>query len=117
MDKSNNSLENLAFVSTEVKARDVEINGKTLALFFRELPSSLIRRYYLVEASNDIEQQSQNMNWLVSQSLVDQSGNLVLTLEKALTLKPKALNALFKAAIEVNSGIEKSDGEKKSVGE
>lgn len=87
-------MDNSLFVSTDVHKRIVNLNGKDVELYFKELTSVQLRYHGLVEESDDLLKRAENMAKLVSLSLCNEDGSPAITFEKAKTLKPKPLLAL-----------------------
>lgn len=100
--------------ATETHMRPVTLpDGNVHELHFRELTSAEFRRFQLAEQSADPVVRSGSIALLISLSLVTPEGKPAITYDKAMTLKPKASNALTAAVLDVN-GMGK-DAEAKNV--
>lgn len=91
-----------SFFASAVKQVDVEIDGETHQLHFKELSATEWNRFALIEASGDEEKKSKNMARLLSLSLCEPDGKPVLTEAKAAALKPGPLALLFSKMLEAN---------------
>jgi len=98
-----NSIPDSLFASGDVIERQVELSdGKKHTLYFKELPAVEFRRFTLAERSGDEERQVEAMGRLIARSLVNPDGTAAMTVEKALTLKPDAMNKISEAIMELN---------------
>lgn len=91
------------FAGSEVHARMVEVApGKTVELWFKELPGVNFVRFHQMHASQDDAIKAAAAARLVADCLCNPDGTPAMTYEKACTLKSKPLNAIFAAVLEVN---------------
>jgi len=91
------------FISGDVTAKDVTMpNGETHALHFKQVPASAFRRYRKEMADDDDAISDLAVPRLISASMCDANGAPVLTVERAATLKPAAMNEILGAVLEVN---------------
>ena len=97
-------LDDSLFAGSDLHKRDVEIDGKTHELWFKELPAVEFIRFHGLSTSADENVRSGASARLVAACLVTPEGNQAISYEKALTLKSKPLNAIFAAVLEVNGG-------------
>lgn len=91
-----------SFFASAVKQVDVEIDGETHQLHFKELSATEWNRFALIEASGDEDKKSKNMARLLALSLCEPDGKPVLTEAKAAALKPGPLALLFSKMLEAN---------------
>jgi len=92
-----------SFFASEVKQVDVEIDGQTHQLYFKELSATEWNRFTLIESSNDEVKKSSNMARILSISLCDADGTPVMNEKEAALLKPKPLALLFTKMMEANN--------------
>lgn len=93
------------FVSDTLHPREVELAaGQRVTLHFRELPASEFIRFQSVLAKGDEDARAGAAARLIAASLANPDGTPALTLERALQLKTKPLDALFTAVLDVNEG-------------
>lgn len=91
------------FVGSDVHSRQVEVAaGKTVELWFKELPAVDFIRFHSHNASQDEHVRAGAAAMLIAACLVNPDGTQAMTYEKALKLKSKPLNAIFAAVLEVN---------------
>lgn len=91
------------FVSALVHQRDVTLpDGSTHPMHFRELPAVEFIKFSNAHRSGSEDAKAGAACRLVAASLCEASGKPAMDLDRALTLKPDALNALFSAVMEVN---------------
>lgn len=92
------------FVSATLHQRTVKLpDGSEHILHFKEVPAVDFRKFYLAQQSGDEQRQAENVARLIAASLCNPDGKQALTVEKALTLKPAATNALFSEVLAVNA--------------
>lgn len=95
--------ENL-FISAQAHPKDVAMpDGSTNTFHFREVPNTVLHRYYISQAGADDGQKAKAAVEVVVASLCTDDGEPVLEFEKAARLKSPVLSAFFKAAMEVNT--------------
>lgn len=105
-------LDDAFFVSSRVHERPVTLpDGSTHALHFRELPAVEFIKFSSQRHGGSEDAQAAAAVRLVAASLCDADGKPAMTLERALTLKTDALNALFEAVMSVNGQQPPADGE------
>lgn len=98
-----NQLDDSLFAGAEVHERPVEVApGKTLKLWFKELPAVDFIRFHTHNTSDDENVRAGAAALLISACLCNQDGTPAMTYERALKLKSKPLNAIFQAVLEVN---------------
>ncbi|MDD2663959.1 MAG: hypothetical protein PHD19_09380 [Dechloromonas sp.] len=97
-------LDESLFVSSELHEREVKIGQKTIRLHFRELPAVDFIRFHDSLKSGDEDAKAGATAKIVASAVCNSDGTPAMSYEKALTLKPVALNALFSAAMEVSNG-------------
>lgn len=99
------------FVGSEgiVERQVVLGDGESHALWFRQLPNTEWKRYYMWLASEDEEVRAAAEAKLVAKALCDAEGQSVLTPEQAVQLKVPVLGRLMKA-IRIVNGLEDQPG-------
>lgn len=97
-------LDDSLFASAALHKRDIDIGGKTVELWFKELPAVEFIRFHAQTSSDDQDVRAGASARLVASCVVNPDGTQAMTYEKALTLKTKPLNAIFAAVLEVNGG-------------
>lgn len=104
--------------SQEVHEVPVKLaDGKERKLNFRELPATTYRKFQFMERSEDADERANSVAYLISESLCEKDGTQALSFEKACTLKPAPMNALFMAVLTANGMGERknsSESEEKS---
>jgi hypothetical protein len=96
-------LDESLFVSDQIIERKVKLaDGNEHTLYFKELPATEFRKFYIAEQSTDEDVQSSSMARLVAASLVEPDGKPAITLKKALSLKGSALTGIVDAILQVN---------------
>ena len=94
------------FVSTRIHPRDVTLpDGTTHALHFRELPAVEFITFSNLHRSGNEDVRAGAACRLVAAGLCEADGKPALSVERALTLKPEPLNALFEALMDVNGRL------------
>lgn len=97
------SLDDSLFVGADIHARQVEVApGKTVELWFKELPAVDFMRFHTQNSSEDEAIRSGAAALLVAACVVNPDGTPAMTHQRALQLKSKPLNAIFAAVLEVN---------------
>lgn len=92
------------FAGDKLHAREVEVSpGKTVTLHFRELPATAFIKFHNIASTSDEDAKAGAAARLIAESLCNPDGSRAMPLDKALTLKPIPLNALFAAVLEVNA--------------
>jgi len=105
-------LDNALFIGDTIHPRPVTLgDGTEHMLHFREVPNPVLRRFTLIERSDDDEVRATSMAFLVAASLCEESGKPALTIEQAARLKPTVLGQCFEHALAINSF---GDDEKKA---
>lgn len=97
-------LDDSLFAGSDLHMRDVEIDGKTHELWFKELPAVEFIRFHSLTSSADQDVRAGAAAKLIAACVVSPDGKPAMAYEKALTLKTKPLNAIFAAVLEVNGG-------------
>lgn len=92
------------FAGSDLHKRDVDVGGVTHELWFKELPHPFFIRFHSLTSSDDEDVREGAAAKLISACVVNPDGSQAMTYEKALTLKTRALNAIFAAVLEVNGG-------------
>lgn len=90
------------FQSSEVHKRTVTLAGKEHDLYFQRISAYDQSRFFSYWNSKDANERAEAAFVMVAASLCEASGAPAITVEKARTLKPEALNELFAKAMEVN---------------
>lgn len=91
------------FVSPSVNKRTVKLaDGTEHELYFRKVSSYDYSRFIAHWSHNDPTIKADAALVLVSASLCEADGKPVITVEKARSLKPEALDPMFAAALDVN---------------
>lgn len=91
------------FVGSDVHERQVEVApGRTVALWFKELPAVDFIRFHAHNASTDENTRAGAAAMLIAACLANPDGTPAMTYERALQLKSKPLSAIFAAVLEVN---------------
>lgn len=90
-----------AFTSSEIVQRDVTLgDGSTHTLSFKEASSKAWRRYWVALASarddDEDDRFERAVAGLIAESLVDDDGASVMTVEKARTLKFEVQQSIVK---------------------
>lgn len=98
-------LDESLFVSAELHEREVKLpGGKAVRLHFRELPAIDFIRFHAALNGSDDDAKAGASARIVAAAVCQPDGTPAMTYDKALTLKPGALNALFSAAMAVSNG-------------
>ena len=104
------------FVTQEVHEREVTLgDGSKHKIWLREVSQKDMREFGNSRRSEDPDAVEGASAKLISQSLCEPDGTLALTFERALELKPAALNPLLQAVMIVNrfeAGNDSPPGEK-----
>ncbi len=109
-------LDDSLFVSNTVHEKTVVLpDGTAHPLYFKELPAASFMSFYRNVNSQNEAQRDTAAAKLIAASLCDQSGAPVLTAEKAGMLKPKAMDAIFNAVLEVNGTNTKKNSESETT--
>lgn len=96
------------FVSAEIHPRDVVLaDGSVHKLHFRELPSSMYRKFQIAEQSDDEDVRAGSMAKMIAASLCEPDGSPAMTYEQALELKPNVANRLFGKVISLDGVSDK----------
>jgi len=96
-------LDDSLFVGADIHEREVEVGtGKTVKLWFKELPAVDFIRFHSHNASSDEHVRAGAAALLIAACVVNPDGTPAMTYERALQLKSKPLNAIFSAVLEVN---------------
>lgn len=91
------------FASEAVQEKQVALgDDKMHKLHFREYSGAAFNAYAHAVKSEDLAVRGSAMAILISDSLCDEKGERQLTVAKAASLKPQAMQALFRAVLEVN---------------
>ena len=91
------------FVSDAAHEKTISLpDGSEHVFRFREFSAAEYRRVQKMATSDDEDKREQHRAFLVSMTLVDDSGALVLTEAQAAKLKPAVLDRMYVAALEVN---------------
>lgn len=105
------ALDAALFISETIHERKVVLgDGTEHTLYFREVPNPVLRRFTLIERSDNDESRATSMAFLVASSLCNADGTPALTIEEAARLKASVLGQCFDHALNVNSF---GDSEKK----
>ena len=97
-------LDDSLFAGEALHKREVDVGGKTIELWFKELPAVDFIHFHALTSSDDKDARAGAAARLVASCVVNPDGTQAMTYEKALTLKTKPLNAIFAAVLEVNGG-------------
>lgn len=98
-------LDDSLFAGSDLHSRKVEVApGKTVELWFKELPAVDFIRFHSLTSAESEDVRAGAAAKLVAACVVNPDGTQAMTYEKALTLKTKPLNAIFQAVLEVNGG-------------
>ncbi len=97
-------LDDSLFAGSDLHKRDVDVGGKTVELWFKELPAVDFIRFHALTSSADENVRAGAAAKLISACVVNPDGTAAMSYDKALTLKTKPLNAIFSAVLEVNGG-------------
>lgn len=96
-------LDDSLFVGSDIHEREVEVaTGKTVKLWFKELPAVDFIRFHAHSGSTDDAVRSGAAALLIAACVVNPDGTPAMTHQRALQLKSKPLNAIFAAVLEVN---------------
>lgn len=96
-------LDESLFVSDAVHEREVELpDGSKHVMHFKEVSAVEFRKFQMAEHSDNEDARAGSIAKLIAASLCEPDGKAAMTLKKALTLKPRAANALLNAVLEVN---------------
>ncbi len=91
------------FASDAVQEKEVALgDGKLHKLHFREYSGAAFNAYAHAIKSDELTVKGNAMAILIADSLCDEKGERQLTVAKAASLKPQAMQALFRAVLEVN---------------
>lgn len=91
------------FASETVQEKEVALgDGQMHKLHFREYSGASFNAYAHAIRSDDLAVRGGAMAILIADSLCDEKGERQLTVAKAASLKPQAMQALFRAVLEVN---------------
>lgn len=100
-------LDKALFVSAEVIEREIELGDETKhKLYFKEIPHNTFNLFLQHRSHEDEEIRADSTSHLIANSLCDEQGNLVLSFNKARTLKPVVANQMIDAILEIN-GVKK----------
>lgn len=103
-------LDDSLFVSDEVVSREVELpDGKKHKLYFKEPSAAAYRKYGIAEKSEDADVRAGSIAHLIASCLVEADGTPAIAYERALTLKPAAMMAIYYAIIDIAEGGQKND--------
>lgn len=92
-----------AFVSEAVIVKKVKLgDGKEHELYFRELPAIELRRFAMMETSEDDEKKLASMFNIIAKSLCEPDGSLALTIEQASKLNIASAMSIMGAIFEVS---------------
>ena len=98
-------LDSSLFVSDTIHPMEVEVaNEQKVILHFRELPAVEFIKFHSAIKQADEVTRAQAAARLIVASLCEPDGSTALTMEQALRLKTKPLDAIFSAVLEVNGG-------------
>ncbi len=98
-------LDESLFVSDIVHSRDVEINkDKVIRLHFKEIPAIEFIKFQRALNSEDEDTRSGAIAVLIAASLCEADGTPAMTVDKAMRLKTKPMDAIFKIVMEINGG-------------
>lgn len=101
MNTKNNSA---LFITGTVHEKIVTLgDNKKHTLYFREVSNIVLRKFALLERSNDDESRARSMAFLVAESLCEKDGSTAITVEQAARLKPNIITQCFSHALDVNS--------------
>jgi propanediol dehydratase small subunit len=104
------------FAGDQIHERPVEMaDGTSRTLFFRELDSTHVQRYYMWATSADEDVRAAASARLVAAGLCNPVGSPALTFERAARLKPMVLKRIVEALEEVN-GMRKPKTEAPDLG-
>jgi Phage tail assembly chaperone, TAC len=99
----NGKLPAAAFVAAAPVLRTVRLgDGTEHGLWFRELSNVEFRRFQLAELSTDDDVRVRAMAKLIALSLCDEDGAPSLSEARAAQLKPKVMQAMLEAVLDVN---------------
>ena len=91
------------FVGTDLHERTVALfDGSAHTFHFREFTAAEYREVQRLASSEDVAEQDAHRSLLVSISVRDADGGLVLTPERASQLKPSVRDKLYITALQVN---------------
>ena len=97
-------LDDSLFAGSDLHKRDVDVGGKTVGLWFKELPAVDFIRFHSLTSSADEDVRAGAAAKLIAACVVNPDGTQAMSCDKAMTLKTKPLNAIFSAVLEVNGG-------------
>jgi hypothetical protein len=98
------SLDAAFFISKTIHERKVKLpDGSEHVLYFRELSAVDFVRYREDQSSESAEVRALATPKMIALSLCEPDGKPAMSQEKAATLKPAAMRALFEAVLEVNT--------------
>ena len=96
-------LDDSLFVSSQVHERDVELaDGRKYTLFFKELPAVDFRAYQIAEHSADEAVRVTSMPKMIALSVCEPDGSPAMTLDRAKSLKPEVMIAIFNTILDLN---------------
>lgn len=91
------------FVSPSVNKRTVRLpDGTEHELYFRKVSSYDYSRFIAHAGSKVPDERAEAAHILVAASLCEADGKPAITVERARTLKPEALDPIFAMAMEIN---------------
>lgn len=91
------------FVSAQIHERTVTLgDGQKHTLFFKELPAVDFRAYQLAEHSADEAVKVTSMPKLIALSVCEPDGTPAMTLDRAKTLRPEVMIAIFHEILNLN---------------
>lgn len=96
-------LDESMFVSDDLHEREVQIGkSKKVKLHFRELPAVEFIRNNLSQSDPDVHAGA--VAKLIAACVCNPDGSPAMSYEKALTLKQRALSAIYAVVMEINWG-------------
>lgn len=105
------------FIAPTIHERMVVLgDGAEHAVFFRELPATEFKRYFMWQNSPDEDVRAGAEARLVARGVCGPGGEDVLTVEQAARLKLAVLGNLVRALMDVNGGGEGDLGNGSSPG-
>lgn len=99
------------FAGSEIFKRMVKLgDGKEYEMYFKQLPGIEFIRYREIAQSENREERIYGVANLIAASLCEPDGSKAMTAEKAATLLPGPMNAIFEQVLDINGqGSKKKD--------
>jgi hypothetical protein len=96
------------FVSTEIHQKEVELaDGEKHTLYFKELPHVEVRKFQLMESSEDQDVRVLSIAKMIAASLCEADGKPAVTVEQAAQLRASVASKLLMAITDVNAAAQK----------